>query len=94
MAGEIFSTKGVIVKELNYLEVYKYEKWSENQLPPLREGQIIDNTELTMDEGTTKAPFPLTESDLIAKMDSNGIGTDATIHEHIKTVQERGYAIK
>jgi DNA topoisomerase III len=25
-------------------------------------------------------------------MDKHGIGTDATIHEHIKTVQERGYA--
>ena len=27
-------------------------------------------------------------------MDIQGIGTDATIHEHIKTVQERGYATK
>jgi DNA topoisomerase-3 len=36
----------------------------------------------------------LTEADLITKMDQNGIGTDATIHEHIKTVQERGYAAK
>jgi len=27
-------------------------------------------------------------------MDKNGIGTDATIHEHIKTVQSRNYAIK
>lgn len=27
-------------------------------------------------------------------MDQNGIGTDATIHEHIKTIQDRGYAIK
>ena len=27
-------------------------------------------------------------------MDRNGIGTDATIHEHIKTIQERGYAVK
>ena len=27
-------------------------------------------------------------------MDQNGIGTDATIHEHIKTIQERHYAIK
>ena len=27
-------------------------------------------------------------------MDTNGIGTDATIHEHIKTIQERNYAVK
>jgi DNA topoisomerase-3 len=27
-------------------------------------------------------------------MDQQGIGTDATIHEHIKTVQDRGYAQK
>jgi len=27
-------------------------------------------------------------------MDKNGIGTDATIHEHIKTIQERHYAIQ
>ena len=27
-------------------------------------------------------------------MDKHGIGTDATIHEHIKTVQDRGYAFK
>lgn len=26
-------------------------------------------------------------------MDQNGIGTDATIHEHIKVIQERGYAV-
>jgi DNA topoisomerase III len=49
---------------------------------------------LKLDKGKTQAPAPLTESDLIAKMDQNGIGTDATIHEHIKTVQERGYAMK
>jgi DNA topoisomerase-3 len=27
-------------------------------------------------------------------MDKNGIGTDATISEHIKTIQERKYAEK
>ncbi len=47
-----------------------------------------------MPEGETKAPPLLSESDLIGKMDQNGIGTDATIHEHIKTVQERQYAVK
>jgi len=29
------------------------------------------------------------ESDLITLMDKNGIGTDATIAQHIKTIQDR-----
>jgi DNA topoisomerase III len=49
---------------------------------------------LQMIDGETKPPTLLSESDLISKMDQNGIGTDATIHEHIKTVQERNYAYK
>lgn len=36
----------------------------------------------------------MTEADLIEKMDKNGIGTDATIHEHIKNVQVRDYCSK
>ena len=36
----------------------------------------------------------MSESDLITKMDEHGIGTDATIHEHIKNIQLRGYARK
>ena len=27
-------------------------------------------------------------------MDRHGIGTDATMHEHIKTIQERGYCVQ
>jgi len=36
----------------------------------------------------------LNEAELIGKMDKHGIGTDATIHEHIKKIQTRGYAKK
>ncbi len=34
------------------------------------------------------------EVELIALMDKNGIGTDATIAQHITTIQDRSYAIK
>jgi len=27
-------------------------------------------------------------------MDKNGIGTDSTIHEHIKKIQDREYVVK
>jgi len=47
-----------------------------------------------MREGKTVPPSPLMEADLISKMDEHGIGTDATIHEHIKNIQLRGYAKK
>jgi len=47
-----------------------------------------------MNEGVTTAPKHLTESDLITLMNNTGIGTDATIHEHIKNVQDREYARK
>lgn len=47
-----------------------------------------------MPEGTTSPPNLLTEADLIALMDKNGIGTDATHAEHINTIKQRGNQLK
>jgi DNA topoisomerase III len=63
---------------------------------------------MEMTAGTTAPPLLLSESDLIAEMDKTGIGTDATIAQHISTIQvvallancphkppqERNYAFK
>lgn len=54
-------------------------------------GSTFEPTEITMPEGATTAPPLLTEADLIALMEKNGIGTDATHAEHINTIKERGY---
>ncbi|EJW03513.1 hypothetical protein EDEG_00195 [Edhazardia aedis USNM 41457] len=51
-------------------------------------------SKLTIDEGKTKPPDYLTEPDLINLMDKNGIGTDATIAEHIHKIQDRNYCKK
>lgn len=45
-------------------------------------------------QGTTEPPPRLSERDLIAKMEAHGIGTDATVAEHIQKQLERGYAEK
>ena len=83
----------MIIEEQNWLEVFPYEKWSDSVLPPITKGDEFTPV-LQMTDGETRPPALLSEADLISKMDANGIGTDATIHEHIKTVQERNYAYK
>ncbi|RYO82579.1 hypothetical protein DL762_006533 [Monosporascus cannonballus] len=89
---ENFHAHGVVVLERNYLDVYVYEKWTGTvQLPKFTVGEVFEPTEALMTEGKTAAPSYLTEADLIALMDANGIGTDATMAEHIQKIQERDY---
>ncbi len=45
-------------------------------------------------QGMTQAPPKLSERDLITAMERHGIGTDATVADHIKKQLDRGYAIK
>ena len=40
-------------------------------------------------ESWTEPPKPLTEAELVELMDQNGIGTDASIPQHIQTIQDR-----
>jgi DNA topoisomerase III len=89
---ETFSASGLLVLERNYLDVYPYDKWeSSQQLPNYEEGETFEPDRAEMVEGKTSPPTYMTEPELIALMDANGIGTDATMAEHIKTIKERGY---
>jgi DNA topoisomerase-3 len=90
---EMFHAHGLIVKERNYLDVYPYENWTGNILPTFTLGETFEPTQAMMTEGKTTAPGYLTEPDLIALMDANGIGTDATMAEHIAKIKEREYVI-
>ncbi|KAL2107774.1 hypothetical protein VUR80DRAFT_4763 [Thermomyces stellatus] len=90
--GEVFSAHGLKVLERNYLDVFVYEKWNSSpELPTFTVGEQFQPTEAMMHEGKTAKPSYLTEADLIALMDANGIGTDATMAEHIQKIQDRDY---
>lgn len=94
MGYEGFHAQGTMVTERNYLEVYPYDFWNDRMIPTFQVGQELVPDELAMEEGRTTAPQLLSESDLIGTMDKNGIGTDATIHEHIKKIIDRKYVVK
>ncbi|EKD20180.1 uncharacterized protein L3040_007177 [Drepanopeziza brunnea f. sp. 'multigermtubi'] len=89
---ENFGAHGLVVLERNYLDVYPYENWTSTAiLPRFTLNEIFEPTEAMVTEGNTTAPGYLTEPDLLALMDANGIGTDATMAEHIKMIQDRNY---
>ncbi|KKK15773.1 hypothetical protein P175DRAFT_0498243 [Aspergillus ochraceoroseus IBT 24754] len=89
---ERFHAKGLIVLERNYLDVYVYDKWeSTQQLPNFRVGELFEPTEANIFDGKTSPPNYLTEPELIGLMDANGIGTDATMAEHIDKIKKRDY---
>ncbi|KAI5479873.1 DNA topoisomerase III [Pseudohyphozyma bogoriensis] len=94
IAGELFSATGLSITERNYLDVYIYDKWNGNMLPRFQEGERFEPTTCEIKEGTTTRPNLLTEADLVSLMDKNGIGTDATIAEHISKIIEREYVMK
>ncbi|KAI9102732.1 DNA topoisomerase [Phlyctochytrium arcticum] len=94
IASEEFVAKGSSVTEANYLEVYPYDRWSEHTIPNFIEGEQIIPAQILMESGQTTAPELISEADLIGIMEKSGIGTDATIHEHIKKILSREYAVK
>ena len=97
ISTEEFTAKGLMIEQKNWLEIYHpWERWSTGQgeLPHLMVGSRIAPHSFLMKEGQTTPPLPISEPELITVMDKSGIGTDATIAQHIATIQDRDYAIK
>lgn len=57
----------------------------------VRQDDSVHITNFNKVEEFTKPPDYLQESELITLMDKHGIGTDASIPQHIKNIQERHY---
>lgn len=89
--GEEFHTSGQTVLDRAWLDIFFYERWGSGCLPNFTVGQSLTPDAVVMHEGTTQPPPLLSEANLITMMDQHGIGTDATIAQHIKTIQDREY---
>lgn len=68
-----------------------YEDLSQALPPNLQAGMTCRIASATLHKGFTSVPGYLTESELIGKMEKNGIGTDASIPTHINNIIVRNY---
>lgn len=89
--GEQFKTQGRVLLEPGFLEVMHWHGAEDTVIPDFYVGQEITVIKSRIVEGRTEAPGYLTESNLIAKMEKNGIGTDASIATHINNIMLRNY---
>jgi len=93
IGGETFVSEGKkIIREGFYL-IYPYDKPSENILPYLLPGDKLKVLEVRIIEKETKPPPYLSESQLLKLMKKYGIGTDATMQDHIQTNIKRRYFV-
>ena len=60
-------------------------------VPALRRGDSVQLADVNVSQGETSPPGHLTESELIERMEKNGIGTDASIPTHINNITVRRY---
>ncbi|MFQ6127109.1 MAG: DNA topoisomerase, partial [Candidatus Heimdallarchaeota archaeon] len=86
-----FLLRGRMLVAPGYLHIYPYERLREKFLPALSEGMELEVAAIQLREDKTRPPSPYTEPELIKTMDRRGLGTDATIPQHIATNVKRGY---
>ncbi len=91
--GVVLKAEGKRVVYEGFYHVYPYTRPRESPLPYLLEGDEVEVVSLKLAEKTTKPPPFLSESELLALMRKYGIGTDATMQDHIHTNVERKYFV-
>ena len=93
IGSEIFTCKGIQIKSAGFSEVMPWTLKKDIILPAMAKGEKYKVDSLIVKKGQTTPPELLSESELITKMDANGIGTDASIPTHIQNIIDRGYVI-
>ncbi len=91
IANISFMLEGKRIVDDGYLRVYYYERPAERPLPYVLEGDSVEVIKANLLEKETKPPPYLSESELLRLMKKYGIGTDATMQDHIQTNIERRY---
>ena len=95
-----FTAKGEVVKFDGFLKVYLESKDEDEEdedggiLPPLKEGETLENKSITAIERFTKPKARYSEASLVKELEKLGIGRPSTYAPTISTIQNRKYIQK
>jgi len=88
-----FRANGQVLKFDGFLKIYPL-KFTEEELPPLKEKSPLKLIKLTPNQHFTKPPSRYSEATLIKELEKNGIGRPSTYAPILSTIQERNYVEK
>lgn len=92
IGGLDFFTRGRVVKDVGFLEVYgAVEGISTMELPRLSEGEDVRIAGITLRKQLTKPPKRYREAELMGLMEKHGIGTKSSRPEITSILKRRGY---
>ena len=101
--GCYFQATGEVVKFDGFLRVYRESQGDDDNanatdesrlLPPMSEGQNLQNQEIVAQQRFTQQPSRYTEASLVHKLEELGIGRPSTYAPTISTIQNREYVVK
>ncbi|MEM2213797.1 MAG: type IA DNA topoisomerase [Candidatus Nezhaarchaeales archaeon] len=91
VGGERFVHATLEVVDKGFLTIYDYDYPKVVPHLPVKVGDEVQVLNVEIKEGRTEPPPYLSESELLKLMEKWGIGTDATMQDHIQTNVDRGY---
>lgn len=87
----VLEAEGRRIIERGYWEIYPYEEEEDRRLPRVQAGVWARMVSAKIEKKKTEPPPRMSESELLRLMKKYGIGTDATMQDHIHTNVIRGY---
>ncbi len=89
----IFRATGQVLKFEGWLKIYS-AKFTENELPELKEKEKLELVKLAPSQHFTEPPPRYTEASLVKALEEYGIGRPSTYAPTISTIQTRNYVEK
>ena len=89
--GCLLKANGKRLVDPGYHEVYPYRSTSENHVPDVEEGELLEIEDARIEAKQTQPPRRRGQSRLIEEMSDLGIGTKSTRHNTLQKLYDRGY---